>query len=387
MERPILVCASAAVTLVACNAILGINPAVVRAGDASTSDASASDAIGDGEQTCSPQACAPKACCGKTVACIDLGPDKDNCGACGHSCLGGDCVNGSCQPFTLASGPFPTGLATDGIAIYFTEDALPDPSLGIKRCTIEGCNKSPTPLAWNRQWAFSIAVDSTYVYWTEYANVLRCSKTSCVNAPYHLFQGVAEVDWPAGIAIDNTDVYWTDGVKGTLRKCSKMGCNNTPFTIAASLARPTGLAVDGTSVYWANTDAGTVVKCPTTGCSGSPTVLASNQNAPYGIALDQANVYFTNWNAGVAKCAIGGCNDKPTVLVTLGSGQGVRAIAVDATDVYFVTYDGGTLLKCAIAGCNDSPTLVATPLAPRDVVVDAVSIYWNDDFQVKRLAK
>jgi hypothetical protein len=39
--------------------------------------------------------------CGGT-ACLDLHSDPLNCGACGHSCLGGGCAGGLCQPVVLA---------------------------------------------------------------------------------------------------------------------------------------------------------------------------------------------------------------------------------------------------------------------------------------------
>lgn len=39
------------------------------------------------------------------AACTNTGSDKLNCGACGHSCLGGDCSAGICQPLLLGTIP------------------------------------------------------------------------------------------------------------------------------------------------------------------------------------------------------------------------------------------------------------------------------------------
>src|SRR5271170_4179987 len=41
------------------------------------------------------------ACAG---SCVDTRSDTTSCGSCGHDCQGGTCVEGSCQPVTVASG-------------------------------------------------------------------------------------------------------------------------------------------------------------------------------------------------------------------------------------------------------------------------------------------
>lgn len=45
--------------------------------------------------------CGAKAKCG--ASCATVATDSDNCGACGHSCLGGACVAGACRPSVLSA--------------------------------------------------------------------------------------------------------------------------------------------------------------------------------------------------------------------------------------------------------------------------------------------
>src|SRR5215471_1470026 len=47
---------------------------------------------------------------GDTGQCGDTQTSADNCGRCGHSCLGGTCDKGQCQPVTLATGISPRDL-------------------------------------------------------------------------------------------------------------------------------------------------------------------------------------------------------------------------------------------------------------------------------------
>jgi hypothetical protein len=48
-------------------------------------------------------------------SCTDTNTDPNNCGACGHNCLGGACVAGQCQPVILSANQSqPTFLTLDG---------------------------------------------------------------------------------------------------------------------------------------------------------------------------------------------------------------------------------------------------------------------------------
>lgn len=88
-------------------------------GDAGTSDAATSDAATSDAGTGGPLSC-QFTCTGNFTHCsadpstgceTDLGVDKLNCGACGHSCQGGACAAGTCQPLLIAGDPLtPLGL-------------------------------------------------------------------------------------------------------------------------------------------------------------------------------------------------------------------------------------------------------------------------------------
>ncbi|RYE85604.1 MAG: hypothetical protein EOO75_16800, partial [Myxococcales bacterium] len=48
------------------------------------------------------------------------GGDPDNCGVCGHTCLGGTCVKGACQPIKIRSDfPKSTQVVVDESLIYY----------------------------------------------------------------------------------------------------------------------------------------------------------------------------------------------------------------------------------------------------------------------------
>jgi hypothetical protein len=102
----------------------------------------------DGNGTCLPpgSSCTPDS--GATLA-----SDALNCGACGHSCLGGTCSAGQCQPILLGMTAYgrlnEKGLAVDANNVYLTENLIPTSSAAyVESCPLSGCTgPGTTPTA------------------------------------------------------------------------------------------------------------------------------------------------------------------------------------------------------------------------------------------------
>src|SRR5690606_10302797 len=98
--------------------------------------------------------------------------DAENCGACGHACMGSSCLAGQCQPQLLASG-FP--LPTDGIG-------------------------------------FRLSIDDQNLDFATVSRVYKVSKTPSADAgaaAVMLHEGAVSGDRPRFVTNHNGAVWWT----------------------------------------------------------------------------------------------------------------------------------------------------------------------------------
>ena len=113
---------------------------------------------------------------------------------------------------------------------------------------------------------------------------------------------------------------------------------------------------------------------------GTLTVLAPAENppGPNDIAIDSTNVYWITGAGAVRKCAVGGCGGAPT---TLADGLGpLCGVAIDLANVYWTACDTSpAVMKCAIAGCSLTPTTIASSLDyPQGIVSNGTNVYFAD---------
>lgn len=177
---------------------------------------------------------------------------------------------------------------------------------------------------------------------------------------------------PRYLTADTGNVYWTTCRRidpdGKVMKASLAG--GVPVQLAVDRC-PSAIAVDSTSVYWADPLLYKISKMPTGG--GEPTMLASGDDAtaPFAIAVDGVNVYWTTGLGAVMQMSTAGGTP-----MMLASDQGsVRGIAVDATSVYFTTFESGTVKRVLIGG-GPLTTLASGQDAPVGIALHGGTVYW-----------
>ena len=293
----------------------------------------------------------------------DTSSDAHNCGACGHDCCGGQCVNGLCQPLVLASQqPNPGWVVADDTHVYWqlnavTSPPFPPPNTDVMRVRVDG--SALETFAHARPIFFSIQSDGTRIVWME----------ASIKTP-----GVFHVAW-----LDKSAVGDDAGDAG--------GTVQTAPAIdpAASTGFMTGFVVTPASTYWL---ASSSTECPGVGAACVYVAPSSNlasytvvhtSFAPYSIAQGSFDThYIYPWtNTGRIYRVDTTQIDAGFPADLLVSAANVTIDAVDPTHVYWSDSKAGTIYVAPITPSDAAPSALATlQNVPGGILADNGSVYW-----------
>jgi hypothetical protein len=315
------------------------------------------------------------------------------------------CLTGGCS-----TGNAMRQLVLDSSNVYWFEFDSTKGATGGSINSIVKTGGSVTTVVSGLQGVNSIAVDDSNVYWTEYdivqgngaiKTVPKTGGPVTVLATGTPFGFNGDVFAPGAIALDSTFVYWSD-INPTLRRVLKTGGGAAelatfggarmvvdagfsyiygvtgastgavgPTTVARYplsggsvevLAMGTGMSVDGDiwvdnkylyGQSYGNAPDGDVFEVPIGG--GAPIFVVKGLNTPHSIAIDNTYIYYaapgvTPGPGGVMRVPkTGGAPTAYTNCVPVAGGTstqpplaGVGLVAVDSTNVYVMGGPSGT---------------------------------------------
>lgn len=372
LHRYAFVVASLSTAWIGCNLVLGVERAEFVPGvdDADEGDR-ATTRDGNVEGSIDPDA----------DPCVNVVSNPSHCGRCNHSCLGGVCAGGICQPFVLAAvaGGGST-IAVDATHAYWINGDQGD----LWRVPLAG---GPVQLVFDGPEfgnADRIVFDGNDVLIgvsIPDGGVLRCPKAGCGAAP--VFE-LPFLDFPGSLARGGNVLYVAQSQNtGRILACT-MPC--TSFTVVApSESFPANLTYADGGLFWSRL-APTALR--SIEGAGTPQTIATGQ--PIGDITATADEVFWAENDGPRAAQRDG--GSPRALRTIRTLT--NDIALDDANVYFTEYTKGNVIACSRdAGCGDAGTRLAFDQAdPRGITVDDKAIYWvnggtEDAGQVMRLAK
>jgi hypothetical protein len=317
---------------------------------------------------------------------IGLASDGLNCGACGHSCGGGACSLGKCQPMVVASGlDYPGHLTVDGAYVYFNNGASGFASdHSIQKVLKTG--GSPVSLYPNTEFFGVLDViiaDGTDLFWIpkvtpSTANLIRGTTTG--GAPSTLVSGTPS---PGSIDQDATSIFYdgfSSGPPATAwiyRKGKTSGSATTLVTSSNAQANIRLRVADG-YVYWSGGADFGVWKTPTTG-GAAITIVSMLGSLTNGIDVDTDYIYWNQQPYGTR----GNCiwrylktgAPKATLVVDNGvsSALSIDSFVIDGSYVYYLTHTPYMIWRVLKTG--GSPEQVATA-STNHIVQDAQFVYW-----------
>jgi hypothetical protein len=321
---------------------------------------------------------------GADLSCGNTMTDAANCGTCGHSCLGGTCSAGVCQPYTLATlGSGGSHMVTDGTKLYLRD------SFNIYYCPLPTCTGGKQSIAAvNGGGNFAdlnLDPSNTHLYFASFSGTgdFRRVLTSNLTTFDTIVTGEATV---YNVTVDANNIYWTDGT--TVKSCPAAGpfpCGPGKSNLATNGNGARDIVSDGTNVWWSNTagntsGAGSIARCAAAGCGGTSSLVVTGLSGPIQTHIFGTKLYWLNFNAQTAgNCLLSNCTTSSALTFLSGQLYYPWGIASDGTSLFIGKRADNKLLgTCALPDCGG--TFNAVPINvnddPKGVIVTANAIYW-----------
>jgi hypothetical protein len=188
---------------------------------------------------------------------------------------------------------------------------------------------------------------------------------------------------PQTITLDGTNAYWTNGLAsgGSVGYLARTSTSGTANTLVPGLMDPLFIANAAGYVGWSAL--GTVGLVSVAGGAGSASTPGTSLTTAAGVAVDSTNLYWVSGSNGIivqsAPVGGGGTN----ALGTAPGDYSARGLSVFGANLYFAgsasTGGGGAIFMVGTGG-GGAPTALKTFAtgSPSDVATDATNVYWTD---------
>lgn len=305
--------------------------------------------------------------CDGDGTCEPLGDDPLHCGACGHDCLGGDCLDARCQPIVLWTGDVVDGRAM-GIAI--DDDAVYVCSTGaVRRVPKQGGDAIDLDAYGG---CTRIQVAGPHVYYSR-AGLVRAPRAG---GEREVLTSVSMVNG-RDVAVDDTHGYvvvsaYDAPYERSLVRVLRDGSAEDVLPLGSDGFF--GVEVDPSGIYVGGDDGLFRVDHETFALDPDP---LTTEVAP-SLALHDGRMYFLG--AGLWSLDLG-TGEQTLLREELGNGQ----VVTDGEALYVTLFDLGTLWRVSLDGAEAE--LIADLGPGIDVpAVDDTAIYVSH-FDQQRLYK
>ena len=136
----------------------------------------------------------------------------------------------------------------------------------------------------------------------------------------------------SGLAVDSTYIYWTDWNAGKIGRANLNG-TNPDANFITGLTRPSGLAVNATRIFWGGdqySPATTSIGRAKINGTDTEANFITGVNRPVAVAIDSTNIFWTNASTGtIGRASINGTGADPSFVAgAFGTNMGNYGLAV-----------------------------------------------------------
>lgn len=311
------------------------------------------------------------------AGCGDTTSSPENCGNCGHGCLGGTCEQSHCTAVTIAvlsPGEQPTYIVSSGTDIFFHS------SLGVRRVAKDGITLPQTLSSSSTGGLRGLERGGAWIYSAEVSgSIFRTPAAGGAAEP--LWSGTGT---PETLTVLNSYVYFADPETDAIRRVLQTGgAVETVTTLQGQNAY--ALAAQGQVLYWARLN-GLLSKLdlsqPTPSAVKFGDLLKTSSTLHAAIAVSDTRVFWSHGgsatDAGVAgsaaaSVAIGGGDQQELTL------DPIWALTTDLTYVYWSRSGAsGSINRRVQTNATGQEELVGSNTETRGIAVDPDAVYFAD---------
>jgi hypothetical protein len=331
--------------------------------------------------------------CGAT--CINRQNNPQNCGTCGHSCLGGTCSNGKCQPVQIYNGTdlVPASFTVDGSYIYFKRQKAGNVTV-LARMPVDGGQITDLTSVDEGEGSSRVALAGGKLFWAKGDALRGCSAPSCSGSFDVANQTMPEL---VTASADGSRLFWArrgaapftaDIMTNPSNPTTQGSISNNPIFSAMSAFGSYAFVVADNTIYRV---------------SGMTSEIKTVGDAGWGVAANGQSVFLLNEVSDGSKlaavlvrysvAAAGTAQNQTEVGRYLGFAGYFGLVADDSFAYWLIgseTENALRLLRCPVGGCGNSPTELAyTRVSFPDgwLVMNGPTLYWATQDGMFKLAK
>ena len=356
---------------------------------------------------------------GGSGTCTNTASDANNCGTCGHSCQGGACSSGACQPLLLGTVPSTTEYAhqttvSGGKVYVFTGDGQNNPS----NVWQVDASTPGTPSEVKTSGTVSCLMNGELFWMTsgQGFGIASCTITSCATTAKPIVTLPSGQYFQTGLGCDavNNELIWAstaDGLSFTINRSSPAGTNARPIT---SLTFPDNYwhVIDGGQFtggtdrlfyehydFSASTDYRYYVSTKALNAAGVQLVKVQNvglgpslASAPLDLANDTVLLVSEYSTAGAYSIlSIPLPNGIISGSVPVFSDGYIYGGVLDSTNFFGTVWSSATIpqdaiIRCPLSGCSNPVIMARGQAMASNFADDGSAIYWTTTGQGSNVA-
>jgi hypothetical protein len=210
-----------------------------------------------------------------------------------------------------------------------------------------------------------VAVDGTYVYWSQWTGAIGRAKLDGSSADASFITGLSHT--PTALAVDSGHIYWSEPNDAAIGRANIDGTGvDETFIATDPSGSPDGVTVRSGFIYWADANLGQIGRANLDG-TGVDNSFITGLNTPRGVTSDGIWIYWGDvGDRSVGRAPVDGSSSDPT---WLDFGTQVYGVSAVAGYLYWTEPVFDTIGRARLSDLSGSESFISGGDFPEQVAV------------------